>query len=136
MITSTIPMKRTVDHMVMMCHGTTPGPHQPLPAQSRGPQTIGPGAAKILKSNQSKWVGQEMTVRPRPPFPALSSGPQTIGPGAVRLSESDQDQVSETGNDCKATSAVSRAQQRAADYWARHGQTLRVRSSPSQGDRE
>ena len=63
-----------------------------------------------------------MTVRPRPPFPAPSSGPRAIGPGTVRLSESDEDQVSEPGNDYKATSAVSRAQQRAADYWVGRSQ--------------
>ena len=122
MIASTIPKQRTVDHMVMMCHGKAPGPRQPLPTQSRGPQTFGHGAARISESNKNKWVRQEMTIRPRPPFPAHSSGPQTIGPGAVRFSESNQVQASEIGNDCKATSAVSRAQPRAADYRARRGQ--------------
>ena len=120
MIKSTIPKKRTVDHRVMMYHGSTPGPGQPLPAQSRGPQTTGHGAARISKSNQSEWVSREMTARPRPPIPAPNSGPRAIGPGTVSLSESEEDPVSEPGpgNDCKATSAVSRAQQRAADYWS------------------
>ena len=59
-----------------------------------------------------------MTARPRPPIPAPNSGPRATGPGTVSLSESEEEPVREPGNDCKATSAVSRAQQRAAYFWS------------------